>query len=376
MKNPGKILLIVGSLNQGGAEFQLLSLAKLLQSKGFDIEVLALTDYDYFLPFVERNLIKYSCVPNEGNKLKRTLRAISLIRKKKPSLVISYIKRVSQVAILARVLLLFRFKLIISERTSLIKPIHDLFYFNIANIANRITVNSISKFNYINKRFFLLRRKTVFIPNIINLNRFIGIQKTAAIDQTLRFSYLGRISPEKNLQNLIAAVAEINNKGYKISLSLFGAANNESYFNNVQATIEKLELKDIVKYEGPTNDVIEVYKNTDALCLVSYFEGFSNVLSEALCSGIPIVASDIEENRFLVKDTVNGFLADPNDHKSIAGAIEKFIQLQPAAVNAMIEANNQKARMIFDEEKIYQSYLDLFEKIGFAKQQGKISTPS
>ena len=62
-----KILLITGSLNQGGAEFQLLALSILLKSKGLDIEVLALTDYTYFLPFVKKNNIKYSCVSNDGN---------------------------------------------------------------------------------------------------------------------------------------------------------------------------------------------------------------------------------------------------------------------------------------------------------------------
>jgi len=34
-------------------------------------------------------------------------------------------------------------------------------------------------------------------------------------------------------------------------------------------------------------------------------------LSEGLASGVPIIASNIEENRFLIEDRRNGFLVDP-----------------------------------------------------------------
>jgi len=77
--------------------------------------VFAITDYSYYLPYLEENQIKYSCITNKGNNLIRLIKAIYHIISKKPEIAISYIKRVSQVAILARVVSLFKFKLIISE---------------------------------------------------------------------------------------------------------------------------------------------------------------------------------------------------------------------------------------------------------------------
>jgi glycosyltransferase involved in cell wall biosynthesis len=362
-----KILLVVGSLNQGGAEFQLLSLARLLQSRGWDVEVFALTDYDYFLPFIKKYQIHYSCVENKGSNIFRVKKAVAAIKSKKPGLVISYIKKVSQVAMLAKIYSGFKFKLIISERTSLVRPWHDLFYFNLANIADKITVNSIPKLHYINRKFFLLRNKTVFMPNIIDLDKFLNVQRKKSDDGVIHISYVGRISPEKNLVNLIKAIADVSAKRENIRLTLYGAANSKAYMESLVTLVAELKLEKIVSFSGPVKEVTGIYSNTDLLCLVSIFEGFSNVLSEAISCGIPVVASNIEENRFLVEDGVNGFLAEPADYKSIARAIDKFLSLSTEEIQVMNNENKQKAIAVFNEEKIYQRYLDIFSETGFLK---------
>ena len=47
-----KVLFITGSLNQGGAEFQILQLAKLFQEKGNEVEVFAITNYSFYMSFI------------------------------------------------------------------------------------------------------------------------------------------------------------------------------------------------------------------------------------------------------------------------------------------------------------------------------------
>jgi glycosyltransferase involved in cell wall biosynthesis len=358
-----KLLLLVGSLNQGGAEHQLLQLAKLLQKRGHEVEIMALTDYNYYLPFIAENNLKYSCISNHGSKFKRLISAITQINKKRPDLVISYIKLVSEVAIFARIISGFKFKLIISERTSLIKPLHDIYYFNLALLANIVTVNSISKYNYIRKRFSLLKKRVMFVPNIIDLEKYKKLQKVNSIDGNVRISYIGRISPEKNLLNLIKAIGIIAKEGFNISLTLTGEANNRSYYGEVISLIETLSLNEVVKLNGPTKNVTDVYENTDLLCLISFYEGFSNVLSEALACGIPVIASNIEENRFLVNEGVNGFLVDPYNIDSISAEIRKYLKLTEIQKELISNNNQNKAIEIFNTEKIYLQYLTLFNKL-------------
>jgi len=351
-----KILLVLGSINQGGAEFQLLCLAKLLQSRNQDIEVLALTDYRYYLPFIVENHIKYSCVSNKGHAFYRLLKAVKQINSKKPDLVISYIRKVSQVVLISRVLSGFRFKLIISERTSLIKPWNDLFYFSLALLANKLTVNSIPKYEYIRKKFPHIKERTVFIPNIIDIEKYSTIRRNKPEAGITHISYVGRISPEKNLVNLLKAIHMVVVKGIKVRLSLIGEANNRSYLAEVNQMISELDLAKYVKYEGPSDNIFRVYENTDLLCLVSIYEGFSNVLSEAISCGIPVIASNIPENKYLVEDSINGFLVDPNSILSISAGIERFLTLSSGEIDAISTNNKQKAVNIFNEELIYSKY--------------------
>ena len=66
-----KILFITGSLNQGGAEYQILELAKLFMEKGHIVEVFAITDYSFYKPFIEKNKLIYNHLLNDQGKIKR-----------------------------------------------------------------------------------------------------------------------------------------------------------------------------------------------------------------------------------------------------------------------------------------------------------------
>jgi len=358
-----KILLITGSLHQGGAEFQLLSLADLLQRKGYEIEVLAITDHNYYLPYIEAHRIRYSCVSNNGTRITRLLRAVKQINSKKADIVISYIKVVSQVAILARCLSGFKYRLIISERTSQVKFWHDIYYFNLAILADRVVVNSVAKLNYIRDRFPFIRNRTIFIPNIIDLDRFLKIKKKGADNGEIRISYIGRISPEKNLLNLIKAVVLVKNKLSEITFGLFGESNNPEYLGDVLRLINDSGAREYIKYHGPVKDIEKVYSTTEIVCLVSFYEGFSNVLAEALASGIPVIASDIEENRFLIEESKNGYLADPANPENIANSLIKLLQSGTDEITGISLKNRSKAITLFNEDNIYASYSKLLKEL-------------
>jgi hypothetical protein len=94
-----KLLLVTGSLNQGGSEYQLLDLSRLLTKMVFDNEVYAITNHDYFLQFVIANNIKYSCNSNKGNSSEANTYLIRYYQEE-TRLVISFNKRPSQLQFL------------------------------------------------------------------------------------------------------------------------------------------------------------------------------------------------------------------------------------------------------------------------------------
>jgi|TARA_R110002110_G_scaffold107679_11_gene269397 glycosyltransferase involved in cell wall biosynthesis len=356
-----KVLFITGSLNQGGAEFQILQLAKLFQDKGNEVEVFAITNYSFYKYFVVRNNLTYSHLENNQNKIKRVFLTSKKIKQFQPNLIISYLKIVSKVTIIAKILSNAKVPVIVGERTSNIQPWHDKLHFNLMRFADAVTVNSISKLDYLKANFNGISDKTYFFPNILDVTEIIYLDKNYDQDK-LHLGFIGRISPEKNILEMIRAVGCLKKKGHEIQFSIYGDGRNAGYLEEVNNLILSEGLTKDVQLMGETKEVFEVHKTIDLLILISDFEGFSNVISEAIASGLPIITSNVPENKYLVKDGENGFVVNHKDSKSIAEGIEKYMQL-PAAVKRKISANNrEKAEGIFDKDTLYIGYIKLISR--------------
>jgi len=355
-----KILFITGSLNQGGAENQLIHLAKLFHDKGHSVELLALTDHEFYKSFLEDNSISYSCLNNKNSRFKRVFLCSKQIKKFKPTVIISYLRLPSQVALFAKLIALHKAKLIVGERTSLILPKYDLYYFNLMRCANGIISNSYPKLKYIFHKFPHLKNKSFFLPNLFDTGMFVPAHNNFE-NKPVRLTYLGRLSPEKNVISLIKAINILIKNQHDIILNIYGDDRNARYFFELKQIIDELNLNNKVFLRGKTSNVLSVYHNSDLVCLLSNYEGFSNVLSEAISCGVPVLASNIEENKFLIEDGLNGFLVNSTDISAIAHGIEKFLKLTPNDKMKISLNNRSKAEAIFDNERIYLKYLELFK---------------
>ena len=179
----------------------------------------------------------------------------------------------------------------------------------------------------------------------------------------LHVGFIGRISPEKNILEMIKAVGLLKEKGRKIQFSIYGDGRNANYLEQVTNLILSEGLANEVQLMGKTNEVFEVYKKIDLLILISDFEGFSNVITEALASGLPIITSAIPENEYLVADAVNGFVVDHKEVLSIANGIEKFMNLPITGKRKMSNNNRKKSEEIFDKNSLYNKYINLIQKL-------------
>ena len=104
---------------------------------------------------------------------------------------------------------------------------------------------------------------------------------------------------------------------------------------------ERLGLCNHVDFVGEKEDVITYYHQSDLLVLPSESEGMSNVLLEAMASGLPIIATDIGANVELIGEKIeevtggegskycicsNGILVPPRDANSLAEAIKRLLK--------------------------------------------------
>jgi glycosyltransferase involved in cell wall biosynthesis len=127
---------------------------------------------------------------------------------------------------------------------------------------------------------------------------------------------VGRLHAQKNVGYLLKLVSLIRPKT-AVTARIIGDGPERAYLEEVTRT---LGISDCVKFEGwlSREAVREAYQSATLLVHVSTYEGMSNVILEALASGLPVAASRIPENTELVQPGINGLLLDPESDPSQA----------------------------------------------------------
>ena len=94
--------------------------------------------------------------------------------------------------------------------------------------------------------------------------------------------------------------------------------------------IDELGLTDHVRLLGERSDVVPVLRSFDIFCLSSTFEGFPNVLGEAMAMGLPCVTTDAGDARVLAGRPGEGVSVVPvSNPQALANALLALAQLRP-----------------------------------------------
>lgn len=131
-----------------------------------------------------------------------------------------------------------------------------------------------------------------------------------------RVLMVGRLAPQKDHLTALAAFALL---GRRADLLIVGEG---SLRDEIAARASALDIEDCVHLLGWRSDASALMKHCDLLLLTSRFEGFPNVLIEAMIAGIPIVATDCPHGpREIITDARIGELVPIGDTEAIAAAV-------------------------------------------------------
>ena len=167
------------------------------------------------------------------------------------------------------------------------------------------------------------------------------------------FIYVGNFYPHKNVENLIKAFKNVNEK---YNLILLGP---DDYFTKrILRCIDTLKSNDkIFLLKNPSfQDLVFFYKNAMALIHPSLSEGFGLPLVEAAYFNCPIIASDIKVFKELLGNNYLSF--NPNDIDNIAEKIKKFIEKKTKFDYKNIIGKYSFNKMTNETVKIYQEVLN------------------
>ena len=355
-----KVLCIIESIGSGGAERQLVGLAVFLRQQGFDVKLVTYLDVPFFKSFLDANNVWYENIV--CNKCTRLLKLKKEVKEYKPDVIISYLEGASMLSCLIK-LLGYKGKLIVSERNVSQKlTIRERLKFGLFRVADVIVPNSYTQMNYINANFKRLASKVKVITNFVDTEEFVPRECGRESISELRMSVVGRFFPQKNVLTFLRAMKILQMNNYSIHVKWYGNKMLKTYYDQCVKLRAELGLDACVEFLDPTNEVRKVYQDSDVFCLPSIYEGFPNVICEAMSCGVPILCSNVCDNSYIVEDGVNGFLFNPVSSEDIADKIRKFMKLSKEERQLMAVQNRMKALEMFSKENFVRQYINLIEK--------------
>jgi glycosyltransferase involved in cell wall biosynthesis len=175
-------------------------------------------------------------------------------------------------------------------------------------------------------------------------------------EDTFLIGHVGRYDPLKDLSNLIEALALLHNRQFKFSAAIIGTDLDTNNLDLV-SMVNKNGLNEFVHLLGRRNDINDVMNGIDLFVLSSLSEAFPNVLNEAMLCGTPCVTTNVGDAAYIVSDT--GWVVPSRNSKLLADAISqasKEKQLNNARWLDKKDACRQRVINNFSLEKMVKNY--------------------
>lgn len=357
-----RILLITENLGSGGAERQISGLAAMLTKEGYHCRLITYVENQFYEPYLRQNGVDYQFVPELWNKKTRIFKAAKYVSQYKPDVVISFLPSVNITMCLAK--LFFKAKLIVSERNNnTCITLGDKMRFNIYRLADAIVPNSNSQGEFIRKNFPFLENKVYPIINFVDVNRFTPTEHSVQNDE-LRIVTVARYTEQKNVLAYMKAVRIVKDIGLNVHFDWFGdKKHHPAYYSEIEKLYLQLDISDYLTLHEPNLSIEAEYRKADIFCLPSLYEGYPNVVAEAMSCGLPILCSNVYENPYIVEDGVNGFLFNPENPEDIANAIKKMMNLTQTERLEMGIRNRRLCLERNTEDAFLKSYVKLIDNL-------------
>ena len=338
-------MLIVSSLEQGGAERQAVHLANHLDGARYDLVICSLSDNVPLAKKLSDSDGRLHVVRKRWRfDLSTVGRVAQIMRRHRTQVVHSFLFDADMVARLAarrvgRPIVIgsernadYRRPLIRSVSLRLTKGWHDAVISN-SSAGKRYTVRTLG----------IDEDRVHVVHNGVDTVEFQPADRSAArrmidlSDDDLVVGMVASFKPQKNHMMLLdvarRVVAKMPNvrflcigdqlsTGHSGPLSMQPGSgmhgNTADYRRRVATAITEYGLEGHIALLGARADVARLYSACDVTVLTSRHEGTPNVVLESMACGVPVVVTDVSDNSAIVKDGSHGFVVPLDDVDGMA----------------------------------------------------------
>lgn len=364
-----RIVQIIPTLDQGGAEKQMSLLAAGLKRHGFDIEVCVLTRSGPWLEYLEKHDVPVTLI-NKAKKLDvPALRRLNkYLKSAKPDLVQTWLFAANSygrwAARRAKVPKIVASERCVDEWKSGYHFLIDRFF---AKRTDKIVVNSHSIVDFYENKG-ISRDLFEVIPNGIEVTdsssssaktKSLLLKNLGLSAGTHFIGCVGRLWPQKRVKDLIWATDLIKCVRSDVHLLIIGDGPQRMELENYA---DKVQVLDHVHFLGHRDDAAEMIGACDLLWVGSEFEGQSNVIMEAMNAETPVVATDIAGNRDLIRHQETGILVPLGDRAAFATWGRELLNDSTRRLE-LAHSAKQYLRDEFSLEQMVERYCKLYRSL-------------
>lgn len=172
------------------------------------------------------------------------------------------------------------------------------------------------------------------------------------------FCFVGRLALHKGITELVNAFDRIRQQHAKVHLLLTG------YFEYGRETLsqnleKRIKAGNGITVTGLIEDVRPYLAASNVLVFPSYREGFPNVLMQAGCLGIPVIATDINGCNEILEGSAYGMLIPPKNTDALTDAMNSFLN-DPESFQKKSKELRSHILTNYDQAKIWEDLLSFY----------------
>jgi len=386
----GKVLFLARALDFGGAERQLSTLTRLLHQAGHDVRIAV-----FYAGGGLETETRAAGVPvmdlQKGGRwdlLPFLWRLFRLLRKEHPTIVHGYLTVPNLLAVLLKPCVP-GVRVVMGIRASNMDLDHYDWLSRLTTRLERIAswgadlliVNSKAGRDHLLAQGFA-PGKVCVVPNGIDTVRFHP-DPTARREQRAEWGIgenerliglIARWDPMKDHPNFLRAAARLLADHPGTRFVCMGGG-DMAYRIQLESLAATLDLAGKITWLEPQAELAPVYAALDILVSASRFgEGFSNVIGEAMATGVPCVVTDVGDSAWIVGDT--GRVAPPGDAAALAAAVNELLDLPDAARTALGERARARIEDNFSLEALTNNTLAVLGALSDSLQRPAVDAAS
>lgn len=217
---------------------------------------------------------------------------------------------------------------------------------------------TINREDYARAQKRLPAKQIVYVPGVgidtgkfrnLPIDRDVKRRELGFGDEDFLILTVAEMTPNKNHITVLKALAALKGREEYAHMHYLIVGRGEMW-SSLEKSAAEMGISDHVHFLGYRTDAPELYRCCDLFAFMSFREGLSVALMEAMSSAMPIVCTKIRGNTDLIEDGVSGLFCE-NTPEALAKMLMKVFS-DPEGRRKLGQAAAEKA-ILFDESTIH-----------------------